>query len=66
MSQSLLLLPGDGIGQEIAISAERAIDTLNTRFQTNIQTSSAAFGGTAYDETGSPLPDDTLERALQA
>ncbi|RDL45975.1 3-isopropylmalate dehydrogenase [Marinomonas piezotolerans] len=63
MSKKVLVLPGDGIGPEIVEQAVRVLDQVNSQFNLGIEHESALLGGAAYDETGSPLPDVTLEKA---
>ena len=58
----ILILPGDGIGPEIV---EQAVKVLQC-FQSNglsIEIEQALIGGNAYDQTGSPLPEETLQLA---
>ena len=59
MSQTLLLLPGDGIGPEVIEQtvrvAEKVAPDLNLEY--------GAVGGASYDEYGTPLTEDTLNRA---
>ncbi len=66
MTKKILLLPGDGIGQEIVAEAEKVLLTLQKEFGLNIELESALVGGSAYDEFGSPLPEQTLKLAQQA
>jgi 3-isopropylmalate dehydrogenase len=60
----ILVLPGDGIGQEITKQAVKVIHKLNKN-GLNIELIEGLIGGTAYDETGSPLPEQTLDNAKQ-
>lgn len=66
MSQKIAILPGDGIGPEIVAEAVKVLDCLNQDFALNAELESAAIGGAGYDESGSPLPDKTLELCKQA
>ncbi|MFT6406528.1 MAG: 3-isopropylmalate dehydrogenase, partial [Marinomonas primoryensis] len=66
MTKNVLVLPGDGIGPEIVAQAVRVLDAVNTQFSLNIVHESALVGGSAYDETGSPLPEATLAKAKAA
>ena len=55
------VLPGDGIGTEIV---ESALEVLNAVAETHkflISYEKGLFGGAAYDEYGSPFPEETLE-----
>lgn len=66
MTKKILVLPGDGIGQEIIAEATKLLDTLQQDFGLQVEITQALVGGTAYDETGSPLPEETLAQARQA
>jgi 3-isopropylmalate dehydrogenase len=59
----ILVLPGDGIGQEITKQAVKVINKLNENGATNIELIDGLIGGTAYDETGLPLPQKTIDDA---
>ncbi len=61
----ILILPGDGIGQEIITQALKVIDCLNADFNLGMTLEHGLVGGSAYDETGSPLPQVTLDVARQ-
>ncbi len=66
MSKKILVLPGDGIGQEIMVEAVKVIECLQDNFGLKVELSNALVGGTAYDATGSPLPEETLDLAREA
>jgi 3-isopropylmalate dehydrogenase len=66
MTQKILVLPGDGIGQEIVGEALKVLRTLKADFGLDVEMEEALVGGTAYDEKGSPLPDETLALAKDA
>jgi 3-isopropylmalate dehydrogenase (EC 1.1.1.85) len=61
----VLILPGDGIGQEIVVQALKVIDHLNENDNLGMELVHGLVGGTAYDETGSPLPQATLDAARE-
>jgi 3-isopropylmalate dehydrogenase len=60
------MLPGDGIGPEIVAEAEKVLNKVNDQFDLGLQFETGLVGGAAIDETGEPLPSDTLERAKKA
>ncbi|MBK1648533.1 3-isopropylmalate dehydrogenase [Rhabdochromatium marinum] len=66
MSKTILILPGDGIGPEIIAEAVKVIACLRDDFGLAVETQEALVGGCAYDATGSPLPEDTLNQAKAA
>jgi 3-isopropylmalate dehydrogenase len=59
----ILILPGDGIGKEIVAQAIRVINSLNDNNDMGMSLEDGIIGGAAYDETGSPLPDETIKLA---
>lgn len=66
MAKKILILPGDGIGQEIVAEAVKVIKCLQQEFGFKAELEEGLVGGTAYDECGSPLPDSTLDLARSA
>ena len=54
------VLPGDGIGPEVAAEATRVLDALG------IAHAEHPFGGNAILEQGTPLPDETLAACREA
>ena len=61
----ILILPGDGIGIEIIAQALKVIDSLNRNHDMGMTLVDGLLGGIAYDETGSPLPDETIRSAKE-
>ena len=66
MSQSLFLLPGDGIGTEIMAEVEKLIAHLNAKGETDFTTDSGLVGGCAYDAHGMAISEEDMEKALAA
>ncbi|KCZ60034.1 3-isopropylmalate dehydrogenase [Hyphomonas chukchiensis] len=58
-SQTVLLLPGDGIGPEVMAQARRVAEILvpDIKFETGL------VGGASFDMHGTPMADETLEKA---
>ena len=52
MSKNILVLPGDGIGQEVTASAVEVLDFLIEEYDLNFIVKSMNVGGTAYNECG--------------
>ena len=61
----ILILPGDGIGIEIVAQAVKVIDSLNRNHSMGMTLVNGLLGGAAYDETGSPFPDETIRIAKE-
>ncbi|MBH9576460.1 3-isopropylmalate dehydrogenase [Inhella proteolytica] len=63
MSAKLIaVLPGDGIGPEIMAEAVKVLQALDL----DLQLETAPVGGAAYEASGHPLPDTTLNLAKKA
>jgi len=60
MSQSLLLLPGDGIGPEVTAQVRRVAAALTP----DLRLDERDFGGVSYDRHGVPLTDEATATAL--
>ncbi|MFK5914871.1 MAG: 3-isopropylmalate dehydrogenase [Woeseiaceae bacterium] len=65
MTKKIAVLPGDGIGQEIVAEAVKVIEALKAN-GLDVEMEHGLVGGTAYDETGSPLPEATLKLAKKS
>ena len=65
MTKKILVLPGDGIGQEIVAEAVKVIKALQAD-GLDVEMKDGLVGGTAYDATGSPLPEETLKLAKES
>ena len=63
---NILVLPGDGIGPEVCNEAIKVINHLNDIYKLDILIEESAVGGSAYEEFGNPLPEDTLKAAKEA
>ena len=61
--RKLLLLAGDGIGPEVMAEVRRVIDWFDRRRAVSFDLSEGLVGGCSHDAFGTPLSDETLERA---
>ena len=66
MAKKILVLPGDYIGPEIVAEAVGVLETVDARFNLDLELEYGLLGGAALDKTGVPLPPETLERARAA
>lgn len=64
--KKLLLIEGDGIGPEVVGQTKKIIDFFTKNTDKKFETESALLGGIAYDQTGTPFPQETLKLATQA
>ena len=55
----VLVLPGDGIGPEVIREATQVL----AQVAPDVEIEEGSIGGAAIDSAGTPLPDETLERA---
>ena len=62
MTQTLLLLPGDGIGPEVTEEACRVAKHV----MPELQIETAFFGGVSYDHFGTPLTDEVMAQARKS
>ena len=59
----VLVLPGDGIGPEVCHEATRVLSHINKSHDLGISINECSVGGRAYEDFGTPLPDQTLSEA---
>lgn len=64
--KKVLVLPGDGIGQEVVNPAVEVMQVAAQQQGVTIDVEEALVGGAAIDDCGSPLPDSTLAKAKAA
>jgi 3-isopropylmalate dehydrogenase len=61
---TILVLSGDGIGVEVVPVAQAVMAAAASRFGVPVQFTEGLLSGAAIDATGSPLPAETLTKAL--
>ena len=61
MKFNIAVLPGDGIGPEIIEQAKKVVLAVCKRFNHSANFNFGLVGAIAIDQTGTPLPDKTLE-----
>jgi len=62
----IVVIPGDGIGEEITRSAVEVLKAADKKYKLNLEYEFHDAGGTAYDKFGTPLPEETLAACKQA
>jgi 3-isopropylmalate dehydrogenase len=65
-SHSLLILPGDGIGPEVAQEVEKVTAWFTKRGVARFETERDLVGGAAYDACGAAISDAAMKKADQA
>ena len=60
----ITLLKGDGIGPEIVEEAVKVLDRAGQQYDFTLEYTEALLGGAAIDQTGSPLPERTVQECL--
>ena len=63
MTKNILILPGDGIGQEVSSSMKEVLHYLIEEQNLNFKITERNVGGSSYDEFGTPLTEETLKVA---
>jgi 3-isopropylmalate dehydrogenase len=66
MQANIVMLGGDGIGPEVAVSTQAVLAAVAQRFDYDFIFRDGLIGGAAIDVTGSALPDATLDRCRDA
>ena len=66
MQATIMVLPGDGVGPEVAAEAVKVLQAVALKFDHTFQFDDGLIGGIAIDQTGDPLPDDTLTRCRES
>ena len=67
MSQhSILLIPGDGIGPEVVDAGQAVLEKIGSKCGHDFTFEKALMGHAAIEQTGNPLPDETLQKARRS
>ncbi|WP_270179921.1 3-isopropylmalate dehydrogenase [Alkalihalobacillus sp. CinArs1] len=61
MKKTVAVLPGDGIGTEVMEGTIKVLNAVADRFGHVFEFQKGVIGGVAIDETGEPLPKETLD-----
>ncbi|MFL0197053.1 3-isopropylmalate dehydrogenase [Clostridium sp. WILCCON 0269] len=57
----IAIIPGDGVGREIIVQGKKVLKAVADKYKFDFQYEEVLLGGSAVDEKGTPLPDDTVE-----
>ena len=64
--KKIIVIPGDGIGQEITASAVKVLKKVDEKFNIGLQFDYRDAGGTSYEKFGTPLTDEALDACKNA
>lgn len=64
--KNIAVLMGDGVASEILDSAVKVLNKISDVYKIDFNFEYFSIGGRAYDETGLPLPDKTVEGCLKS
>lgn len=63
MKKNILIIPGDGIGQEVTTWGKKVLEKIGENYGHEFSFDEAIMGHTAIEATGNTLPDETLAKA---
>ncbi len=66
MKKNILIIPGDGIGQEVTTWGKKVLEKIGKDYGHDFSFDEAIMGHVAIEATGNPLPDETLEKARKS
>lgn len=63
MTKKILVIPGDGIGQEVTPWGKKVLQKIAEQHDYDFEFEEAQMGHVTIESSGNPLPDETLEKA---
>lgn len=66
MGKHIVVIPGDGIGQEVTEEAVRVLQKVDEIYGIGLTYEWKDAGGTSYDKYGTPLTEETIEACRNA
>ncbi len=66
MKKNILVIPGDGIGAEVSVWGRAILEKVALEYGHDFSFSEGLMGHVAIEQTGTPLPDDTLKLAKES
>ena len=64
--RKILLLPGDGIGQEVVAEVKKIIEWLNKKKSLDYNVEEGLIGGASYEKQKNPITDEVFYKALES
>lgn len=65
-AKKITVIEGDGIGPEVTAQAKKVLEAIALRFGHTFHYRYALMGACAIDQTGEPLPNETIEACLES
>ena len=66
MNKNIVVIEGDGIGPEVTRQSIKILNAIAEKFEHEFNYTYCLMGADAIDKTGNPLPDETIEAALNS
>lgn len=66
MNYNIAVIEGDGIGPEIVNAAIEVLKVVGKKYKATFVFKKVLAGGAAIDQTGTPLPQDTIKTCLES
>ncbi len=66
MQKKIAVILGDGIGPEVTQQSIKVLNTIAKYYSHEFSYQNALMGACAIDETGNPLPDETIQICLNS
>ena len=66
MEKNIALIPGDGIGPDVAAEAVNVLNAVASKFGHKFNYETVTAGGCAIDKFGKPLPQEELDKCLKS
>jgi isocitrate/isopropylmalate dehydrogenase len=66
MKKKIAVILGDGIGPEVTQQSIKVLNTVAKHYQHEFTYEHGLMGAIAIDETGNPLPDETIKICLSS
>lgn len=66
IKKKILIIPGDGIGKEVTAAGKAVLQQIADDGQYEFTFDEGLMGHTAIEETGDPLPEETLNKAISS
>ena len=66
MTKNIAVIKGDGIGPEIVNEAIKVLNKVGEKYGHTFNYTEVLMGGIAIDETGVPLPQETIDKCLES